>query len=203
MNLKEDTISNNLRIFIALELEAPIKDLLQSLADQLRTEIPRGSVRWVRSEGIHLTLKFIGDTSPDKLDVVKEAMHHVAEAGVQLCLCLRDLGCFPNFSRPKVIWAGVGGDIDGLQKLQSRVEASLMKIGFATEARPFRPHLTLGRVKSSDRTVQANIGDIVHNFRVAQTVTWNAYELSVMQSILYPTGAIYQTLAALPLGKIT
>ena len=115
------------------------------LADTIRwmgREVPSG-VRWVDSEGIHLTLKFLGDIDPALVEDVLRAMEQAASGTLPFQVHLNGLGVFPNLRRPRVLWAGVGGDMDALGALQEKVEAAMEGLAFPRERRAFSPHLTL------------------------------------------------------------
>ena len=93
------------RTFIANELSEDLREALGLLQDRLRAEMPRGSVRWVRPEGIHLTLKFLGDTPVEQVDRVKAALAEAAAEAGPFHLTVRGLGCFPSTRRPRVCLA--------------------------------------------------------------------------------------------------
>ena len=156
-------------------------------------------MRWADPDSIHLTLKFLGDVTPDQLEQVKTAAQRAAEACSGLSLQTAGLGCFPNFQRPKVVWVGVEGQRDRLAALRDRVEGAIAPLGFATEERPFNPHLTLGRTKTKERRVLAVIGDAVQAAQESANARWENTHLSLMQSTLTPSGAVYTALAAFPL----
>ena len=181
-----------LRLFTAVELPPGVRQQLAELIAALSADLPRGSVRWVRPEGIHLTLKFYGEVSGDKLPGL-QAVVTGAAAGVRpLALEMSGLGVFPNLSRPRVIWAGLAGELDRLKALQRAVEAASRPLGFEPEARGFTPHLTLGRVEPGWRPADrlsleaafARLGPGVRGAFAAGT-------LALMRSDLRPGGAVY------------
>ncbi len=141
-----------MRTFIAIDLDPAIKAALLELVGALQRK--GAEVRWVRPEGLHLTLKFLGEVEPSGLPAVAEAVRTAAAAGPSFPLAVRGTGTFPDGSRPRVLWAGVGEGPE-LLGLQEAVEAGLEKEGYPREARPFHPHLTLGRVKGPSRLAEA------------------------------------------------
>lgn len=184
-----------MRTFIANELSEELREELGLLQDHLRSQMPRGSVRWVRLEGIHLTLKFLGDTPLEQVDQVKAALAEAAAQSSPFRITLRGLGCFPNTRRPRVIWVGLEEPSGALQRLRDAVEARVAPVGFPTEGRKFSPHLTLGRVQRHASSSEVReIGE-----RVAASTTGLVGEMEVstvsyIRSDLKPSGAVYTTL---------
>ncbi|MBN1963292.1 MAG: RNA 2',3'-cyclic phosphodiesterase [Anaerolineae bacterium] len=190
-----------LRLFIALELPPAVRDALAAAQDQLQPQVPPRAVRWTQPEGIHLTLKFLGDTPAARVDSIGAALVEAVTGHAALALRAGTLGCFPNTERPRVLWIGLSGDLDRLSVLQAAVERALGPLGFPRENRPFSPHLTLGRVRreASRQDVQA-LGALVARSRVGTVATWTADAVSLMQSDLHPDGARYTCLRRVPLG---
>jgi RNA 2',3'-cyclic 3'-phosphodiesterase len=107
-------------------------------------------VRWVREEGLHLTLKFFGEVAPERLEVIEEAVRFAARGTGPLALRMDRLGAFPSAARARVLWLGIDGP-PALELLQDRLERGGEAIGFPPEGTPFRPHVTLGRVREGHR----------------------------------------------------
>lgn len=168
---------------------------MQVQIDALRDALPALAVTWVAAENVHLTLKFLGDVPLSKLDQVKEAAQKAAVGTVDFSLTAEGLGCFPTPRRPKVIWVGVNGEKNHLAALRDRIESHIAPLGYPTEDRPFSPHLTLGRVKATDGRTLGLIGDLVKRTQVGKIANWVCSGISVMQSTLKPTGAVYTPLA--------
>lgn len=190
-----------LRLFVALELPPTVLAALAAAQESLLAAVPPRAARWTRTEGIHLTLKFLGETPPAAVDSLQAALQTAAADHAPLALRTDGLGCFPNMKRPRVVWAGVGGDEAGLRALHAAVEAALLPLGHARDTRAFSPHLTLGRVRreASSRDAQA-VGVAVAQAPAGEAVAWTADALSLMQSELRPDGARYTCLAAFPLA---
>jgi RNA 2',3'-cyclic 3'-phosphodiesterase len=137
-----------MRLFAAVPLPEPARSEVTGLLGRLRQqELP---VRWVRDEGLHLTLKFFGDVAPERLEVIQEAIRMASQGSAPLPMRLDDLGAFPSPSRPRVLWLGLEAP-PALELLQDRLERRCEAIGFPPEGVPFRPHLTLGRVREGQR----------------------------------------------------
>jgi len=198
--LKTGTPSK-LRLFAALELPAEWQTGLEAVIHHLKTSIPRGGVRWVRPEGIHLTLKFFGEVAADQAPTIQNALTQATQGLPPVALEADHLGVFPNPLQPRVVWIGVAGEVEKLGQLQKALEASLTHLGFPPEARGFTPHLTLGRVteslQSGDRQA---LTEALTRLPMGPFPSWTATSLSLIRSELRPSGAVYTRLAEIPLG---
>ena len=174
-----------LRAFIAIDLPPAVKAALADVAATLDGRVPRGTVRWVRPEQMHLTLRFLGDTPADQLPALAAALDTLAAGRAPFILHLTEVGCFPNMRRPRVVWVGLGGAEEKLAALVGGLEAALRPLGWPPEDKPFRAHLTLGRVRDE---------------RAAQGVDWSAAvpplrvpvaAVHLIESQLRPEGPLY------------
>lgn len=188
-----------LRTFVAVQVPADIQTELGSVAVNLRKQLPEKSVRWVRPENIHLTLRFIGDVSPRHVADLKGALGNAADGIEPFTLELSQPGCFPSRGSPRVLWVGLEGDIERLSRLQSSVAEATRQWG-KTEDREFHPHLTLGRVLTNRRGELEQVVDIIHEAAVAQCAPWPVTAMHLMQSVLTPNGSRYSTLATVLLS---
>jgi 2'-5' RNA ligase len=147
----------------------------------------------VRPENIHLSLKFLGDVDDAREPELREALKHAAGGRNEprpLTLQITGFGVFPDYHRPHVLWAGVTPD-PGLELLQHGVEQSFAPLGFPTEARTFRPHVTLGRAARDARPRDfKGLEEIFAGTDFDKTVT--VAEVDLMQSTLQATGPVYQ-----------
>ena len=163
--------------------------------------------------GIHLTLKFLGNIKPTLAGQVFEAMTQAVQINDSLGndsrsdgsgafqLSLSQLGVFPDSRQPRVLWAGIQGDLNVLADLQLRVEEAAGRIGFAPEQRPYRPHLTLGRVREGvPPPERLKIGQAISEAKLEPSPTWPVDSLHLIQSDRRPEGAIYTSLGSVPLG---
>lgn len=190
----------SLRLFIALELPTSVLESLSKLQARLKSADIHKTIRWSTVAGMHLTLKFLGETS-EQVEKIKTALARAVEGQKALLLRVEGLGCFPNERSPRVIWAGVGGALPALHALRNAVEREVAPLGFPTEARPFSPHLTLGRARpDSSKTNLAAMGQMVAGLQVEALPSWEAHSLSLMRSQPTPSGSIYTQLAELSLG---
>jgi 2'-5' RNA ligase len=195
-------ISSKLRVFAALELPAEWQTGLDEVLRRLQAVIPSGGVRWVRPEGIHLTLKFFGEVAANQAPDIQTALTQATQSLPPVSLEVDRLGVFPNPLRPRVVWIGVAGEVEKLGRLQKAIEAAMTPLGFAPEARGFTPHLTLGRVTESlQPRDRQTLMETLTRLPVGPFQTWTASNLSLVRSDLLPSGAVYTRLAAIPLGS--
>jgi 2'-5' RNA ligase len=184
-----------IRAFIAIPLPHPLLDKLAALQRQLDAHVPSRSIRWVRGEGIHLTLKFLGDTPTDKLPDIKRALAAVARHAPASSFTVEGLGCFPNPRRPRVVWVGVQEPTGRLAVLQDAIEEVMAPLGYPPEGRGFTPHLTLGRVhRRTPHSDAARVGEVVTSTPVGLLAEVPADRFALIRSVLKPTGAEYTTL---------
>jgi len=188
------------RTFIAIELDDELKDKLGRLQDRLRAQLSPHSVRWVHPRGIHLTLKFLGDTPLEKVEEVQAALAQAAVEAGPFAFTVAGLGCFPNTRQPRVVWVGVQELTGSLVRLRDAVEDRVAPLGFPTEGRHFSPHLTLGRVqRRASKSEVRELGEVVaaHTTGVLDEMAVTA--VSYIKSDLRPSGAVYTTLAEVKL----
>lgn len=180
-----------MRTFVAIELDQTIKDNLSSLVQKLDTG--DRNIKWVKSQGMHLTLKFLGEVSENQIPEIQTVLDRLAKDYSRFQLSLKGTGTFPPAARiPRVVWVGIEKN-DALQNIQARVENELHKIRFPKEKRKYHPHLTLGRVKGSQnlQTVMETLNQ--HKEEEFGKMTVN--KLTLFKSTLKPTGAEYTILA--------
>ena len=172
-----------IRAFVAVELPPPVRAYLRAVSSELRKRGLNG--RFVRPESVHLTLKFLGDIEERAVepiaarieDCCRQVQPFDAEAG--------GLGVSPGLHRPRVVWVGLKAG-DALSRLQSCIEAGLAEEGFKPAKRPFRPHLTLLRLKS-----QKNVSELARlcGRPPGGRPCFRVDEVQLMRSILKPDGA--------------
>ena len=183
-----------MRAFIAIPLPAEARSLLGEFQDKLRPA--RADVRWTAVTSIHLTLKFLGEINPAGLPRLTLLLRENTAPIPPLSLGIRGLGAFPDLRNPRVVWCGLEGQISRLTELQTAVERACTDAGFASEDRPFRPHLTLGRVRGS-----SNLRALADYIKIGSTLAhgFEVRDFHVYQSILRPQGAVYNILETIAL----
>jgi 2'-5' RNA ligase len=183
------------RLFIAVPLPGSLLEQLGNVRYRLEGKVPHRSVRWVRTEGIHLTLKFLGDTPTDRIPTIQEALTVVARNAPVCELTVEGLGCFPSPRRVRVLWVGVQEPTGRLKVLWTAVEEAMTAIGYKPERHGFSPHLTLGRVRrKASRGDLQQISEAITGTRVDRLAAFTADRFELIRSVLKPTGAEYTTL---------
>jgi len=188
-----------IRSFIAIELPEAIKTGLQHLQTELTLPL-YSFVKCVAPEGIHLTLKFLGNISANKVTDVIGVMEQASQGVSPFQLQITEVGAFPNVRRPRVLWVGIKGDMDKLVGWQQRLDNGLVPLGFAKEARPFTPHLTLARLRENCSPGDVlHFGEMVAGSHVEVDFNFTVSSLNLMKSQLLPKGAVYSRLAEVKL----
>jgi RNA 2',3'-cyclic 3'-phosphodiesterase len=191
------------RSFIAVELPDTLCSLLSSTQERLRQELGHSAnaVRWVRPEGIHLTLQFLGDVPQPTLAEIETRLRAACRGAHRIDMQLDHLGVFPNPRRPCVVWVGLRGELDELHALERAIERQLAPLGFKPD-KPFNPHLTLGRVREQARPDEVRaISETVAGLSLdrERAISFTADAVSLMKSDLQPGGAVYTQLARVEL----
>jgi len=186
----------HVRSFIALELPDEVKAGLTRLQAQLKAS-RHSSVKWVNPNSIHLTLKFLGDVTINKLDEISKAMETAVQEIPPFQLEVKDLGVFPNLNKVRVVWVGVRGDTTRLAQLQQRIESNLATLDFAPETRAFTPHLTLARLREqASPDERQNFGQLIDSTEFESVYKFRVDSISLMRSQLTREGAIYSRLSS-------
>ncbi len=174
------------RLFVALDLPSEIKALVAQLQSRLRVAVPSDIVRWVCPVGTHITLKYLGATG--QVTQIKAALDLLAQPQ-PFSLYTTQPCAFPDLWQPRILWLGIGGDLLPLSSLQRLVETHLAPLGFPTEQRAFTPHITLGRIKQSERAQPpaADFGSAPY----VPSPLWRAAELVLMLLETGPQGPRY------------
>ncbi|HEV8244026.1 MAG TPA: RNA 2',3'-cyclic phosphodiesterase [Nitrospirales bacterium] len=197
-----------LRAFIAIQLSDELRRQIGSVQEELRREVSgsgrtgrTGRIGWTNPNGIHLTLKFLGDIRESQIQPLQGVLQRAASSAQPFALEAHGVGAFPNSRAPRVIWVGLhgsDGDMEVLRRLQVAIEDGTAELGFQKEARAFTPHLTLARIR--DR-LEAGALDKVLAANQSRTVGgFTAVSVGLIKSELRPSGALYTTLVEVPFG---
>jgi 2'-5' RNA ligase len=179
----------SVRAFVALELDAGLREAVGELQARLRPRL--GGIRLARPEGIHLTLRFLGDTSPAQVETLRPRLA-AAALGCPACEArARGIGTFPERGRPRILWLGLEVPPSVLE-LQEACERAARAAGFEREERPFRAHLTLGRWR--ERASRPELPPVELGPTRLDT-------LVLFRSELRPDGAVYTPLGRFALGR--
>jgi len=192
-----------MRTFIAIELPANVQKQVYQVQLQLQASLQglqiARCIRWTPITQIHLTLRFLGETNPIQQESLTRQLKPVALHQIAFRLSWGEIGCFPDFRKPNIVWLSIGGEVERLQQLQAQIERLAQTVGFVTEKRPFSPHLTLGRARRDSSPVELRrAGEALKNFQSELETHRRApvahdpfvvTQLVYMQSELRPEGA--------------
>jgi RNA 2',3'-cyclic 3'-phosphodiesterase len=181
-----------MRLFLAIEFEQELRRALHEATAPLRALVPDAG--WVAEDRLHLTLKFLGEQPETLVEPLTAAMQEIAGRHWPVPMRLGGVGAFPNLRWPRVVWVGIA-PTPKLELLQNDVEEGCSALGVAVEGKPFRPHLTIGRLRGTEN------GEAVRELaRVAREIRFRADTLvstiELVHSTLTPAGARYARVAA-------
>jgi 2'-5' RNA ligase len=188
-----------MRLFVAIEIAPEIRERLAALISEFQPKVANAA--WVRPEGLHITLKFLGNVPDEKCSRIEDALQTIKAAPFSLSIA--NIGVFPNPRSPRVLWAGIDSGPE-LAALAVKIEDALNPLGFERERRDFSPHVTLARFKNgkgkpkldallSEQTSMGE-GAHIHGFGTMAATHFHLYE-----SKLSPQGARYSKLASFAL----
>lgn len=186
------------RAFIAIHLPDTERATLAGLQAQFRSAFTDQNISCTKPAQIHLTLKFLGNVPVDSLENLKHAIASVSASATPLTLSIDGLGAFPDLKRPRVLWAGVGGELTSLRGLQKSLDLKT-RAWCAPEERAFHPHLTLARIKLFDSRNAAALTQSIQKHAIQRFRNWRATEICLMESKLASAGAEHFPLANFPL----
>lgn len=188
------------RLFVALELPAEVRNSLAVLQKRLRALDRQNAMRWVSLDSTHITLKFIGDVATEVQPAIEQAVAQAAPGHTQFSLNIAGAGGFPDLRKPRVVWAGVDGNTENLFRLRDSVEKTVSPLGFPTESRPFSAHITLARARQDALPAAVStLGEQIGKVEVGTLATWRVESISLMKSELQRSGAVYTHLFSVTL----
>jgi 2'-5' RNA ligase len=178
-----------MRCFIAIDINEGVRSRIRSLLSDVK--VSDADVRWVKAENIHLTLKFLGEIREELIEEMKGTLDSISGQFRRFSMEVKGVGVFPDYSRPRILWVGIRLT-ESLNLLFSRIERAMEGYGIKRETRVFRPHLTIGRIKS-----QRGIKPLLAEFRRHREDDFgrtDATGIILMKSVLKPEGAEYERL---------
>ena len=197
--MKSSELPETIRAFISIELPEPLALDVTNLQERLEADLPQAVVRWVPRNQTHLTLKFLGSMASADVGELVKKLEVVVRMTRPFVLRVEGLGCFPGPSRPRVIWVGLSGDLELLKTLQAAIEIATQPWS-EKEERPFRAHVTIGRVREVAPRIVRQIGQRMKDTPVGTLGEWQVTAINLMRSQLSPKGAVHTVLASLPLA---
>ena len=192
-----------LRLFVAARLPDAVQSAAAALSAQLQSQ-DRPSLpgwRWVRPAGLHLTLRFLGETPPNRAPAVAEALRRAAGTAPPFRLALDGVGVFGD-RHPRVLWVGLAGDLDVLRETAARLNEELEREGWDMPARLLRPHITLARARRSATAAQAAAARTLAEGIEVNGAAFEVSALELIESTLTPDGARYAVAASAQLGAL-
>ncbi len=193
-----DSTQDQVRLFIACEVPEDVRNDIGEVIETLRGR-SGSAVRWIRAEGVHITLKFLGEVPNKKLPAIKLAIQEAVVGHAPFELEFSNIGTFGGREGLRIMWVGIAGDVLRLEALVRSVNAALAVVGFEPERRPFRPHLTLGRVRDEIPTRQRAEIEVAVGKMAVPSTSWRTSQVSLMRSVFTPKGASYEVIATFPL----
>jgi len=187
--IKESNAGERHRLFVAVRAPVEVREYASRVVGPLR---PYGDVRWVPSDRLHLTLKFLGATPIDLIPDVCESLSKTANVFSSFVVELPSIGAFPDAHRPRTVWLGIEPP-EQVSKLAMEIDRAAGRLGFEREQKPYRAHLTLGRVKSP-RGIGALATALDRaNRSIGEPVQWRIRRMELIRSNLHPSGPEYTT----------
>ena len=186
-------MSNTIRTFIAIELPEKIIYTIGKVQEEIKSY--GFKIRWVRPENIHLTLKFLGDIKETDTEKIARVISESVTGCPPISLSVKGIGVFPGIKRPRVLWLGISKQLDLLTGLQKTLDEKLEAMGFPKEKRPFKGHLTLGRIKH--KIDPKRLLDVLKDFAQFESEHFFGERIILYKSDLKPKGAVYTKLADL------
>ena len=178
------------RAFIAIELPDQIRHAILNVQNRLKRELK--GIKWIAPGNIHLTLRFLGDLDKSEIDTVIKALDNAAFKGTPFSFSAKGVGAFPGFSRPRVLWVGLAGEVSRLSEFYVVLEDQLERFGLEKEERKFKGHLTIGRVKG--RLDSRRFIESIKPFMDFETEPFSVSQIILFKSELRPEGPVYTRL---------
>jgi len=174
-------------------MEAPedVKKRLTEAQHRLATAVTQSSIRWVGPEQFHLTLRFLGNVAAERLENLASVFHQACAQSRPMRLRAEGIGFFPRPHAPRVVWAGIRGDVPALGEFQRRIEAAVQPFSAEPGQERFHAHITLGRIKSITRAELDTLSATAGGMSTALFGEWTAAEVQLIRSQLSPNGARY------------
>jgi 2'-5' RNA ligase len=185
------------RAFIAIHPSRKVIEQLEDLRSKLNKDLPDSAVRW--SDQLHLTTQFLGNIDDARVGEFGAAVRSACAGTKPFTLCCAGIGCFPSARQPRVIWAGLSGEVEPLQKVKAALDKALEPLGYVPENRAFKPHLTIARARQFNTRQRQVMPKLVEQFKDTAFGEWRVSRIELMQSLLSPKGAQYKVIECVEL----
>jgi len=184
-----------LRLFVALAVPIQIRNALAQTQLELRKLLPGSSASWTHADRTHLTLRFLGDVEPARLEALTSSLAAAAENFGPIELIAERLGCFPDARHPRVLWAGVQDRDEQLAGLQRRISSATAAFTREPEERQFTGHITLARIRQIPRPQAKALAAFMQGAAERHFGAWTAARVELVRSELTSSGSRYTTVA--------
>lgn len=198
-----DNEAEQARLFIACELNPEGQAALSAVIEDLKVKCGGNDVRWVNPDLVHLTVKFLGEVPVPKIPAIKLALQEAVVRHSPFNLEFDTIGTFGGREGLRLMWIGIAGDVLRLEALVRASNTVLGVVGFEPDRRPFRPHLTLGRIRDNVSTRRRAEIEVAVGKTTVPEFTWRVGQISLIRSTLLPGGPRYDVLATFPLRPQT
>jgi RNA 2',3'-cyclic 3'-phosphodiesterase len=190
----------SIRAFVSIHIPTGIREKLNVVQAELARTLPDSAVRWAPLEQLHLTLEFLGNIATEDLPQLENDLTKVGAGHRSFDLSVERIGAFSSVRNPRVIWAGIEGNVDAVKALQRDVKGAVRQFVTEEETRAYRPHVTLGRVRPIKPRELRRVSDALASAADRSFGAWPVKEFALMQSKLSPHGSQHSALATLALG---
>lgn len=187
------------RLFIAIPVPDDVRAAVEAIVEMVRAGNGNNGVRWVRMDGLHVTIRFLGPTPDEKVPAVAALLEPIAHAATPFSIRLAGAGAFPSARRPRALWLGIGDGVGELAALQGAFQKPLAALGWPPDDRPFRGHLTLARSDGARGGPAAAAG--LATASAGFEATFTADRIVLFESITGHGPARYEPVAQAPLGR--
>lgn len=187
-------MEESIRTFIALLINDELKNKLKQIQEALRSA--NADVKWIAPEGMHLTLKFLGNIGFSQIAGACKAVAEIADKFSSFPISLSSVGAFPSINCPQIIWVGVDEGKEIIYEMNQQIENRLAMLGFKKEKKRFNPHLTIGRVRSLNGFTELTKRIATIETPVERIVV---SDICIMKSQLNSQGAIHSVLGKIAL----
>ena len=188
-----------MRLFIAIDVSIKVVENLVLLQEDLQPLIKQlgGRPRWVEAENVHLTLKFIGDIDSALMFTIRDELRELGKNHSPFSFFSQGTGCFPNEEKPRIVYAGIKDGLAQINLLREEIENRLEEKGVQKDNRPFKPHVTVGRIKTSRKEI--SLAEVIAPYTETEYGESKITEVLLFESRLDPSGPTYRIIERVPL----